>query len=169
MVLLASTLKPGLMRLRSTDSIQDPIDIISDSFDRYFQLASVSGVVVLPGVTTPAAQAMKGPLASMNRRDRAAQAIQQAIQLYWTTLSPLIAAMWVVPGFTVVPGTLVPPPTLSAIAPALTAAWVAATRGEDSFGQAIQRMTTAIHSKQSGGTVTLQPIAPGAPVVTPIL
>lgn len=162
-------LASGLEALTPTDQVVDAINQIATAFDDYYQNASVSGVPVAGGTTAPAKTAMIGAMGGLNAPGGAAAAIAAGITTYWTTLGPLIAAIWIVPGFTVVPLSLVPPPALGTLTAVVQAAFDANVGAESDLSTSANNVATAIHGTQSGGTVTLQPIAPGPPVITPIL
>lgn len=169
MALIPAPLASGLEALVPTDQVSDAIARIGQAFDDYFQGASVSGITPVPGSTAAARSAMEGAMSGLNAPNGAATAIAAGITQYWTALGPLIATVWIVPGFTVVPASLVPPPGLGGLQAAIQGAFDANVAAEATLSAAANQVATAIHGTQSGGTVTLQPIAPGPPVVTPIL
>lgn len=168
MALTSSTLASGLAALTSTTTVSVAISRIGSAFDSYFQSASVSGITPIPGSTTPARSAMEAAMGGLNAPLGAAPAMSTGISTYWTTLGPLIAAVWIVPGFTVVPASLVPPPGLAGLLAAIQSAFDANVLAGSDLTTSANLLATAIHGTQSGGTVTLQPVV-GPPVVTPII
>lgn len=170
MALVATALASGLEALEPTLDVNVAISRISTAFDDYYQGASVMGVPV-SGSTATAKSAMEAAMPALNNENGASIAIAAGVTAYWAALIPLVTSLWTVPGFTVLPGTLVPPAGLASLQTQIQNAFNAAVMAEDTLSQAATRLANAIHGTQSGGTVTLQAIGgpPPPPVVTPII
>lgn len=171
MALSSTTLANELAALTPTTSAATAAARMADAFDAYFQGASVSGVVPVAGSTAPARAALLAAMPGLSGPGAAAGQLAAGISAYWAALVPLIAVVWIVPGFTVVPGSLIVPGGLAGLAGAIQSAFGANQTANAPLVAAATTLAAAIHAANIGGTVTLQAIGgpPPPPIVIPIL
>lgn len=158
MALSSEKLADELSSLELYDNEADAISAWVLAFRNYFSDAVCNGVSVVPASLVPSSSAMQGAMAGLSSSGLGAAKIQAGIVAFWGALVPAIAF----PTSTLI----VPPPTLSAIAAALNAVFLANVAGKLGQAESIEAIVVVIHANNLGGTATF-PIP--TPTVFPIL
>jgi len=155
------------MSMAPTPAEATAIANLSDAWATYFAGASVMGAPV--GSLAAAKSAMQGALVGMSVANAGPAKIQAGITAFWGVIVASGPTLWVIPPNTI---TLVaPPPTLGAIAAALTGVFASnAADPTKTLAQATNAIATVLHTNGGlGGIATVQPPPVAPPVPTPIL
>lgn len=171
MALVSATLGSALASMSPGTDAAAAASALADHLINYLAGASVAGVLANAAVLggAPKTALHSAMAAGLNAPNGAAAAIAAGLNAFWTSATGLASTIWLVPPNTVVPGSLVPPPSLGGLASALQSTFDSNVNGGLGLSAAANAIANTIHTASLGATVTLQPPSPAPPVVTPIL
>lgn len=133
-----------------------------NAFAKYFEDATVNGVALTVAALAPAKAAMTAAMAGVSAVGAGPAKIQAGISAFWTAVNTSAAALWVhVPPVTGV----TPPPGLSGLTAALTAAGAANVAAKASLVDATAAIAAAIHGTQTGGIAAVGPPSATFPIL----
>lgn len=155
--MLPTKLASEMENMKPTEVEAEAARALAEAFAAYFYDATATGPAV-PGSLEGAKAAMLGALTGMSQPGAGPASIQAGIAAFWGVVAGSAASIW--------SGTLsaTPPPTLGAIAAAVTAVAQANTSGKLEKPQAMKTIAAAIHSNNLGGMAVLPSPSPPVPI-----
>jgi hypothetical protein len=164
--MLAADLETGLKAFAPEETEEaNVINSIMDTWEPYAEASIIGANIVVPGTMAPGFAAMRGALVGVTSIvgdvGQASQKITDAVTLFWATVAPSAATIWVVAGTLVL--SLVPPVT-SGLKAALDGAFDANTAAENNLDASAAIIAAAWHPTNLGGLATTMTIpAPPTP------
>lgn len=154
MAMLQATLKTELVAMELYAVEVDAVSALAAAWSTFFSDAETNGIPILPAALGTAETAMIVALTGMSATGAGAAKIQDGITAWWGVIVAAPASFW--PGCILV----TPPPTLSGIAAALEAVFVANTSGSLSEEDAYNAIAGVLYPNNLGGIATFPPSLP---------
>ena len=157
-MLTQAKLGTELANMAPEEEESNAINNLAGAWEKYFELATVTGVSIVPGSLASALSAMKAVLVGISVDGAGAAKFQAGIQAFWTTVVASSPTIWITAPPLI---SATPPPSLGTIAAALQPVFDSNKTGKLALPAAANAIAAVLHPIQLGGLAVLGPPPPG--------